>query len=424
MLTCYLVLLMGIPADLVFAPLGSAGGPATLFGVALMLWYLLLRQHPDIGIGRDRQPVRVAGLLFLCAVLAAYISANLHYLPRVEQDGADCGIITTVGWLAVLLITAEGIDTADRLRVLLGRITTGAAAVAVIGMVQFLTGVNAASYLAIPGLSVNQTPTDLFERSGFARPYATTSQPLEFAALLVIALPIAIHQARFAPPGQRGRPWLRVAIIGAAIPMTVSRTAMLGLVISAAVLLPAWPARHRRRAYALLAGAAAALFIAVPRLVGTLATLTTEIASGSASTDSRTAAISQALPYISQHLWFGSGLGTFPPQVYFFTDDQYLSAIITTGVVGLCCLLGLFVTGWFTARGLRRRSADPQVRDLAQSLAAAVAVAAACFATFDVLSFSMAAGLTFMIIGATGAAFRLLAAEGHRSGRPSGTGAG
>jgi polysaccharide biosynthesis protein PslJ len=206
--------------------------------------------------------------------------------------------------------------------------------------------------------------------------------------------------------------------------MTVSRTALLGLVISAAVLLPTWPTRHRRRAYAMLATATAALFIAIPRLAGTLATLTTEIASGSASTDSRTAAISQALPYISQHLWFGSALGTFPPQVYFFTDDQYLSALITTGVAGLCCLLGLFVTGWFTARGLRRRSADPQVRDLAQSLAAAVAIAAACFATFDVLSFALAAGLTFMIIGVTWAAFRLLAAEGHGPGRPSGTGAG
>jgi hypothetical protein len=36
-----------------------------------------------------------------------------------------------------------------------------------------------------------------------------------------------------------------------------------------------------------------------------------------------------------------------------------------------------------------------------------VAVAAACFGTFDVLSFASAAGLTFLIIGCTGAAWRL-----------------
>jgi hypothetical protein len=47
------------------------------------------------------------------------------------------------------------------------------------------------------------------------------------------------------------------------------------------------------------------------------------------------------------------------------------------------------------------------VRDLMQSLAAAVAAAAVSFATFDALSFGIASGLTFLVLGCVGAAWRL-----------------
>jgi hypothetical protein len=47
------------------------------------------------------------------------------------------------------------------------------------------------------------------------------------------------------------------------------------------------------------------------------------------------------------------------------------------------------------------------VRSLAQSLAAAAAVAMVSFATFDALSFAMAAGMTFFLLGCVGALWRL-----------------
>jgi polysaccharide biosynthesis protein PslJ len=407
LLTFYLFLLMAIPSSLVFAPLGAAGGPATLFAVILMVWYMTMRVHPGFEFDTGRQPVRVAGVIFFCVILAAYISANRHFLQNTEKNGADRGLISIVGWLAILLIAADCVDHADQLRALLRRLITGATGLAAIGILQFFTGLDVTKYIVIPGLTFIRTPTDLLLRQGFDRPSATTAQPLEFAALMVIILPLAIHQARFAPPELRVRRWLKVAIIGIAIPMTVSRTAILGLAITAVVLLPTWPRSHRRRAFAALLAAGAAVSVAAPQLLGTLAGLFAQIVTGSTSTDSRTAGIGEALPYISQHPWLGAGFGTFPPQTYFFTDDEYLNLLITAGAVGLCCLAGIFLTGWLVARSLRRRSRDPEVRDLAQCLAAAVAVAAACFGTFDVLSFAMASGVTFLIIGCVGAAVRL-----------------
>ena len=407
LLSVYLFLLAAIPSSLVFAPLGAAGGPATLLAVAFMIMYLLMRLHPAFDIDRGRQPVRVAGIFFLGSIVVAYASANLQYLPKAEESGADRGFISAVGWLAVLLVAADGIDRLDRLKVLLNRVSTATAGLALIGIAQFFTGVNYTKFIVIPGLTANQAPTDLIVRGGFNRAVATTAQPLEFAAVMVIAFPLALHQARFAPTGVRSRKWLKVAVMSAAIPMTVSRTAVVGLLVAAVVLLFTWSRRHRRYAYAALLAVGVALFVGVPQLLSTFATLLGQIFAGSSSTDSRTSAIGQSLPYISQHPWFGRGFGTFPPQVYFFTDDQYLNSLITVGAVGLCCLVALFVTGWLAARSLRRRSADAEVRDLAQCLAAAVAVAVVCFGTFDVLSFASAAGLTFLIIGCTGAAWRL-----------------
>ena len=232
----------------------------------------------------------------------------------------------------MLLVAADGIDRLDRLKVLLNRVSTATAGLALIGMAQFFTGVNYTKFIVIPGLTANQAPTDLIVRGGFNRAVATTAQPLEFAAVMVIAFPLALHQARFAPTGVRSRKWLKVAVIGAAIPMTVSRTAVVGLLVAAVVLLPTWSRRHRRYAYAALLAVGVALFVGVPQLLSTFATLLGQIFAGSSSTDSRTSAIGQSLPYISQHPWFGRGFGTFPPQVYFFTDDQYLNSLITVGV--------------------------------------------------------------------------------------------
>ena len=68
-----------------------------------------------------------------------------------------------------------------------------------------------------------------------------------------------------------------------------------------------------------------------------------------------------------------------------------------------------------SARNARRLSTDPETRQLAQVLAASVAVPMVAFATFDAFSFAMAASLTFLIIGCVGAFWRL-AGKNWRTG--------
>ena len=414
LLTVYAFLLMVIPSSLVVGSFGAAGAPATLFAVVLLGWYLLARLHPALGLDREHQPVRLAAVFFGCAIIAAYVAANRVAMPVLEESGADRGLIALAGWLGVLLLAADGIDRADRLAALLRRIAAAATAMAVVGMLEFFTGLNITKYISIPGLTVHTQLTDLLSRNGLVRAMATAAQPLEFAAVLAMSLPLAIHQARFASPAQRVRRWLQVALIAGAMPMTVSRSAVLGLAVIGIVLFPTWPKRDRRRGYLVLLVSLGIMWLAKPSILSSFGGLFGQIGTDGSST-SRTGAYSAAVPFITQHLWLGHGFQTFFPQTYFFVDNQYLISVIETGVFGAAALLALFTTGWLTARRARRAAAGAQARDRAQCLAASVAAAAVSFATFDALSFSIASGLCFLLLGCVGAAWRLARAQPARS---------
>ena len=415
-LTIYVILLTFIPSALVLAPLGGAGSPATLLAFALLGWYVLLWVHPRFALYRGHQPTRLAAAIFTCVFVAAYVSANRHTLDTTAQNGSDRDMICLAGWMAVLLLASDGIEGWEQLRTLLRRVVACVSAIAALGIAQFVTGFNLATYVVIPGLSRQVAFEDLGTRDGLNRPSATTAQPLELAAVLALALPLALHQARYAAPGERFRRWLQVALIGVALPLTISRSAVLGLTVIALMLVPTWPKRERRRAIPVALGGAAVIWVAVPSLVPLLYQLFATTGAESSST-SRLDAYSSATPFITAHPWLGEGFGTFLPQTYFFVDDQYLTSLIETGLLGLLALLSLFGLGCYLARTARRSCADEKTRDLLQCLAVSVVTVALSFFTFDALGFATFSGMTFLLLGCIGAAWRLIRTGAPIAGR-------
>jgi O-antigen ligase len=327
-------------------------------------------------------------------------------------NGVDRGIVLIIAWLGVLLVAADGIDSIDRLKTLFRRLVFGATAMAVLGMVQFFAGLNAAQYIVIPGLSSLMPYTDIQERDAFHRPSATAIHPIEFGFVLSVILPLAIHQARYAPPGLRLRRWTQVGLIAVTLPMTVSRSAILGLAAVLIVILPVWPRRERWLAYGVAICGIGALFLGVHGLLGTIRNLFLAVGTDS-STTSRTVAYAHTAPFVAAHPWFGEGFGSFLPMVYFYTDNQYLNLLIETGIIGLAALFALFCTGWILARSTRRATADDELRHLAQCLAASVVVMAVTYVTFDAFYFPMAAAVTFLALGCVGAFWRLARRDQH-----------
>jgi polysaccharide biosynthesis protein PslJ len=418
LITLYVLFLMAIPSRYTFAPLGGAGAPSTMLGGIFLIVYLLRWVHPASPIGSVPQPLRVAALVIFSAFLMSYVAANLHKLQPLEQNGADRGIILICGWVGIMLLTADGVSSMERLEVLLRRIVFGASAMAVLGITQFFTGLNIAKYIVIPGLTANQPYIDIAVRGSYNRPSATAIHPIEFGFVLAIVLPIAIHRARFAPKSQKLKRWIQVVLISVTLPMTVSRSAILGFVIVMAVILPVWPTRDRWRALGVIGIGMIGIQVLVPGIVRNLSNLFFAIGSD-ASTTSRTGALSDAVPLIGQHPWVGEGFGTFMPSIFFYTDDQYLNSAIELGLVGVVAIVALFISGLWSARNVRRRSADPEIRHLGQCMAASCTVMLIIYATFDALYFPMAAGVTFLMLGCLAALWRLtLSPSAESSSRP------
>jgi polysaccharide biosynthesis protein PslJ len=404
-LTVFIVALIAIPSRLIVGPLGSAGTPAQIICISLLGWWAVTAVGSQ-GIDRGpRQPVRVAMMVFVFAVVASYLAMALRPTPTAEARLSDAAVLSVCAWLGVLLVAADAIPTRDRLDTLLQRLVAAAGALASLGILQFVTHNTITNYIQIPGLRDNASLVALYARDGFSRVSGTAIHPLEFGAVLTMCLPLALHYAFSDTSRSAMRRWYPVAAIALAIPISISRSAVFSTMIILAVLLPTWSPLRRKHVYIGLAILVASVFVLIPGLLGTITRLFTGLSSDS-STQSRTGSFSLAMQFIRRAPLFGRGIGTFSP-AYRILDDQYLGTLIETGIVGLVSLLALLLTGIRQGFVIRARSSNPSDRDLAVSLAASLTAALVSLATFDTFSFPMAASLIFLLLGCTAALFRI-----------------
>ncbi|MEU9887116.1 O-antigen ligase family protein [Sphaerisporangium sp. NPDC051011] len=402
----FLVVLFVMPARYVVGPLGGAGSPSSIVAVLLLVWYLMSTLSPRWTPIRGRQPVRAVILFFALAVLASYVAANTRPLSGDELNAADLGLVLVAGWAGIALVTADGITSMDRLEVLRQRIVMGASFPALVAMVQFFTGIEVTRYLALPGLAEKGSAV-LFEREGFFRPAGTATHPIELGVVLAAVLPLALHGALYCRvPEQRRKRWIMVALIAAALPMSVSRSAILGLFVVMLVLLPTWPSEWRLRAVLIFGASSILMRLLIPGLIGTVLNLVSVIGSDENST-TRTGDYDAVVVAVSQRPWFGQGFATYLPRMYRVIDNQYLMSSLETGLVGLLALIVFLLAGWVLARRARRAAVDSETRHLAQCFAASSAVAIFGFGTFDAFSFPMITNVMFLILGCCGALWRL-----------------
>lgn len=405
-LSAYLFLLVMVPATLVVGPLGAAGSPASLFATGCLLWWVLARMDRRLGLVRGRQPMRLLAAGFFVAMSASYLAGAMRVAQAVELRAADRAVLRMLAGIGVLLLAADGVRTRDDLDRLLRSLTIAGGVLAGFGLVQFLFGLEITTYIRIPGLEDLAPPQLIQQRSVFRRVPGTTSHPIEFGVTLAMLLPIALHCATTAHR-RRGLLWACAGAIGAAIPASISRSAVLGLGLSWLVLMVGWDTRRRLNALIATPFALAALRLAVPGLLGTIKSLFTGI-SNDPSYLGRTEDYEYVRRFIAERPWFGRGFGTFIPDLYTTLDNQYLGQIVETGYVGLVALLALLgsgvVIGWMVKR---RATSDDAERSLGVSLAAASIVPLATYVTFDGLSFPVVTGMSYLVLGCTGAAWRV-----------------
>ncbi|MET0828488.1 MAG: O-antigen ligase family protein [Microbacterium sp.] len=398
MLTVYVVLLLAIPSGVTITALGALGRPSLVWGLVLLVWWAVsrLQAHP---IDALSQPVRVAFAVFLVIALISFATAMLRGQPDDQLSPAITALVRLLSWAGVLLVVVDGIRTKDELSSMVRRIGVGAGLLAALGLLQVVTGRALVDFIGtLPGLSM---AGGLGERAGVIRSSGTAIHPLEYATALNAALPLVIAAAVSlgfrSPPSHRGLWWwLPVGLISISSLLAVSRSATIGLVVAVVSMIPAMP---RRYLPSILGAGAVLAFVVLAASPGLLST-TVALFAGAGddpSTQSRTLGLERITGFMSTSPLIGSGYGIFLPR-YFIFDNQWALLAVEVGILGVLGFAGMFVSGiWSARRG--RLSPDPSIRLLGHALAASMFNVAVLFAFFDGLSFPIAGGMLFLLLG-------------------------
>ena len=397
-LSIYLVLLLAIPSDRGIAAMGAAGSVSSLFALVMLLWWVWhhIRQLRPNEFRRV-QPVRIMMFMFVGCVLASYVVGALHALPFVDGNSSNMNLINIASFAGVLLVTNDGIADRERFLVLLRRIAFLGGCYAALGLFQFFTGLNIVDSISIPGLSSGGSG-GVDSRGGFVRPESTARHALEYAAVLSMVLPIALTLAIRETKRSVIARWFPVSAIFMAAFLSVTRSALLGIVAVLVILVPTWEKNVRRMAvWAGLAGAVVLYFL-VPGLSGTIIGM---FSGSDPSVDSRTDSFAVVGGYVEASPFFGRGLGTMSPEYRIF-DNQYIGLLIEIGIVGLLAFLGLIGVAMLTTF-MRRRKPDPLIGALGPALCGAVLAGSLLCAFFDAFHFPQSSGMLFLMLGLCGA---------------------
>lgn len=272
------------------------------------------------------------------------------------------------------------------LRRVIKGLVAGAFVSAVFAILAHTTGVELARVLRPPGLiEKGAILTGELVRGDVVRPQGSADHPLELAAVLTITFPLAVGLAySLRAAGERWRAWAAVAaVILVGVAVSVSRSALIGLLAAYIVMATFWPIRRTLAVLGAGAGLATLVFVANPALFQAYSS-TVGLGRADPSAQYRLAAARYILSHFSMFGSFGQGGGA---DNYVF-DDQYLYRLAETGVAGL--LAYLILLGTTFALALRaflnaRDEANTQLPTGSSQLLLGLVASLAAYATMNVV---------------------------------------
>jgi O-antigen ligase/polysaccharide polymerase Wzy-like membrane protein len=411
-LQLFALTVMIIPSDTVIQAIGASGYPAGLVGLFAFATFIaatLLGFHDPL---RNRHPVRSVLCLFWVSLLASYVVMDRSALTISQMASADRFILEIAAITGIALVAAECLNSLVDLRRVLRALTWGGAICGVIAVLQFWMSLDLSPYLReLPGFSLNFDNPGIIARAALNRVSGTAINPIELGVVAGMVLPLAIYLAIWDTERSPRRRWAPVVLIGLAIPTSVSRSAILAVVLALVVLVVLMPARQRVFAFVAMPFAVVVVFMSAPGLIGTLRSF---FAAGTSdqSIATRIDDYPMVERMVGQAPWFGHGGGTYEfDNMVDILDNQFLKTAIEQGLFGVFALAMFFLVPVGAALIARRHTRDPELQLLCAALAGSGLAAAVCSLTFDSLSFPMFANVHALVIGMVGACWRLARVE-------------
>jgi hypothetical protein len=399
------VLLLVVPADVAIKELSAAATPAALAVLAgLMAWVgaTVLGHHDPRAFPN---PVRLSLLALWIPSLLSFVALHLDQADPLLVRGGDRWIFRLLTWTAVIVLASEFVRTMEDLQRILRTLAWSGAVMGLVALVQYRLRIDLAVYLRqIPGFTVTNETLGIDGRGSLARVAGTALHPIELGVTAATLLPLAIVAALHRGAERHWSRWVPVILIGVAIPVSVSRSAIIATVVSMGILIVCLDARRRLIAMAFTPVALAAVFIGTPGLLGTLKSFFL-MGSDDSSISKRQRQVPLVEQLVTERPLFGRGGGTWlPPTSENILDNQYYLQTIELGLAGSIVLtLGFYVLPAATALVARHRSRNEDLRLVGGALCGASAVSFFVALTFDSMGYSMYAGVHALIVGLIGA---------------------
>ncbi len=409
-LQIFAVALFVFPSDMVIRPIGATGSVASLVALfALLAWSLATA----LGLHRPREawhPVRCTLVALWLVSLVSYTLMNRAQRSGIEVLAGDRWLLQLAAMSGVVVVAAEGLQSLEQIKRVLRALVWGGAFCGVVAGMQYWMRVDITPVLrSLPGFSQNADNRAILFRGSVARVTGTAIHPIELGVVAGMLLPLALYLAIH--DRGRSRRWIPVAAIMIAIPVSVSRSAVLSVALGVGLFIVLLPVVHRAIAFAAVPLAFLGVFMLTPGIIGNLRSFFLA-GSSDRSISTRVGDYSLVERLVHQAPLFGRGGGTYlPANGLEIFDNQYLKTAVELGLVGLFVLAAYLLVPLVAALICRSSSDHPSVRCLAGALAGSALAAAACSAAFDSFSFPMFTGVQALVAGLVGATWRV----SHRS---------
>jgi hypothetical protein len=394
----------------------------------ILVWIAALLIDPRIRLRRSGIEVPLIAF-FLVILVSVSVNSGL-----IDSLGVTTDVIKTLSFFTSFVLTyfviCSVVRTRQDLEVIVRVLVGGGAAVATLAIVEYRTGFNVFNHLstAIPILRYRG---DLvlaeITRSDRLRVYASAQHPIALAAALVMLAPLGVYLALST---RRLRWWCATILLGLGALATLSRTAILMLVVGTVVFWRMRPV-ETKRLLPLLVPAVLVAFLMLPQALGTLRSaffpkggLVADQTSigfvGDGFHSGRLATLAPGIKQWEKHPFFGQGFGSrvvdsaHPQDTNTnILDDQWLSLLIEVGAFGVGVLIWLFVRA---TRLLGRLARHVDSRDglLAGALATSIIAFGVGAITYDAFSFIQVTFLFFVALALGGSLLTIQRDEGHR----------
>src|SRR5206468_4493540 len=109
------------------------------------------------GVSREFQPIRLAaGGMVVATLMTGAVSFAVSLTGAQERD-VERDVITYLAYAGVALLAADGVGSRRRLDQLLRRLVCAGAALAMLGLAQFLVDFSPFTHLHLPGFVQSQS---------------------------------------------------------------------------------------------------------------------------------------------------------------------------------------------------------------------------------------------------------------------------